>query len=75
MQEQTIGPDGSIYIADADNYRVRRVGADGIIRTAIEWREARRPTTMKPSERDMARPTSGGRASESLGSYSSCLIR
>ena len=28
-----LGPDGSIYIADGDNYRVRRVGPDGIITT------------------------------------------
>ena len=36
----------------------------------MPWRAASRPTTMKPSERDRARPTSGGRASESLASAS-----
>jgi len=29
----TVGPDGSIYIADSSNNRVRRVGPDGIITT------------------------------------------
>ena len=29
----TIGPDGSIYIADDANYRIRRTGPDGIITT------------------------------------------
>ena len=29
-----VGPDGSLYIADYYNYRVRRVGPDGIITTA-----------------------------------------
>ena len=28
-----LGPDGSLYIADTFNYRVRRVGPDGIITT------------------------------------------
>jgi RHS repeat-associated protein len=28
-----VGPDGSLYIADSGNYRVRRVGPDGIITT------------------------------------------
>jgi RHS repeat-associated protein len=28
-----IGPDGSIYISDQGNYRVRRIGTDGIIST------------------------------------------
>lgn len=28
-----LGPDGSLYIADGGNHRVRRVGADGIITT------------------------------------------
>ena len=30
-----IGPDGSIYIADSDNQRIRRVGPDGIINTVV----------------------------------------
>jgi RHS repeat-associated protein len=28
-----VGPDGSLYIADTANYRVRKVGADGVIST------------------------------------------
>lgn len=28
-----VAPDGSLYIADPDNYRIRRVGADGVITT------------------------------------------
>ncbi len=28
-----VGPDGTLYIADASNYRVRQVGSDGIINT------------------------------------------
>ena len=31
----TVGPDGSLYIADSQNFRVRRVGPDGIISTFI----------------------------------------
>jgi len=30
----TVAPDGSLYIADSNNHRVRRVGPDGIITTA-----------------------------------------
>ena len=30
----TVGPDGSLYIADRSNNRIRRVGSDGIISTA-----------------------------------------
>jgi uncharacterized protein (TIGR03437 family) len=28
-----VGPDGTLYIADSDNHRVRTVGRDGVIRT------------------------------------------
>ncbi|MFY0575511.1 hypothetical protein ACN28S_15110 [Cystobacter fuscus] len=27
------GPDGSLYLADANNHRIRRVGPDGIVST------------------------------------------
>ena len=30
-----LGPDGSLYIPDRDNSRVRRVGPDGIITTVV----------------------------------------
>ncbi|MFA7157913.1 MAG: RHS repeat-associated core domain-containing protein [Kiritimatiellia bacterium] len=32
-QGLAFGPDGSLYVADAGNYRVRRIGTDGIIST------------------------------------------
>ena len=32
-EELAIGPDGSLYIADASNHAIRRVGPDGIITT------------------------------------------
>ena len=30
-----VGPDGSIYIADTDNYRIRQLSPDGIITTVV----------------------------------------
>ena len=34
-QGVTVGPDGSLYIMDSWNYRIRRVGPDGIITTLV----------------------------------------
>jgi len=61
---------GGTFLSDGgiETTAVTPPAADGIIRTAMLWRAARRPTTMKPSDRDIARPTRGGRASESLAS-------
>lgn len=30
-----VAPDGSLYITDADNYRIRRVGLDGVMATVV----------------------------------------
>jgi len=39
-----LGPDGSLYIADVENFRVRRVSPDGVIRTVAGTGEVQGPS-------------------------------
>jgi hypothetical protein len=58
----------STIVAGSETMAVTPPVGDGISRTCTPMRAARRPMTMKPSDRDMARPTSGGWARSSLAS-------
>ena len=54
-----MAPDGSLYIADSSNHRVRRVSPDGIITTvAGDWREPDfyAATAGRPPDAELDRP-------------------